>query len=361
MHLKIETQNDLFLFIEYLKNSSPDWIAVDTEFHRESTYFAILSLIQIATVSQTWVIDALSVTDLTPLKTILENPQIKKIFHAGDQDWAILKRATGAVTWPFTDTQIMACFAKMEHSSSLDSLVLKLLGTTADKSQQKTNWIIRPLSNKQLEYAADDAAYLAQIYPILEQKLWSLNRSAWIDQEMKLLLKKYRSTQSKDWLKLCFVGCKWPIPFYALGLAKWREKWAKKLDIPRRHVIADFLLDQILRKKNLNHINEENCHPKAYNDLQKTWKNLVFAESHQSPEYMKKLCQMADNHAQIFNPTQKALLKKWKTKINYTAGNLGIPPHYILNKQQLIQMVTGQKRHTLTGWRKEVLKEIKLQ
>jgi len=95
--------------------------------------------------------------------------------------------------------------------------------------------------------------------------------------------------------------------------------------------------------------------------LQKTWKNLVFAESHQSPEYMKKLCQMADNHAQIFNPTQKALLKKWKTKINYTAANLGIPPHYILNKQQLIQMVTGQKRHTLTGWRKEVLKEIKLQ
>lgn len=361
MYLKIETQKDLFLFIEYLNNTSPEWIAIDTEFHRESTYFAILSLIQIATLSQTWIIDALSVTDLTPLKTILENPKIKKIFHAGDQDWAILKRATGAITWPFSDTQMMACFAKMEHSSSLDSLVFKLLEITVDKSQQKTNWLLRPLSNKQLEYAADDATYLAKIYPILEQKLHGLNRNTWVDQEMKLLLKKYRSTQSKDWLKLCFVGCKWPTPFYALGLAKWREKWAKKLDIPKRRVIADFLLDQSLRKKNIDHINEENCHPKTYKDLQKVWKNLVLAQDHQSPEYRKKLCQMADNHCQIFNPTQKALLKKWKAKINRTATDLEIPPHYILNKQQLVQMVTGKKRHTLTGWRKEALQGINLQ
>lgn len=156
------------------------------------------------------------------------------------------------------------------------------------------------------------------------------------------------------------MGCKWPVPFYAFKIAKWREKWAKKLDIPKRYVIADILLDQALRKKNINHINEKNCHEKAYKDLQKIWKNLTFSQDNQPPEYARKLCQMADNHCQIFTPTQKALLKKWKTKINHAAATLAIPAHYILNKQQLVQIVTGEKKQLLTGWRKEVLKQHKL-
>ncbi len=360
MYLEIHNQKELLIFTENLQNTLPQWIAIDTEFHRESTYFPILSLIQIATESQTWVIDAISCPDVTPLKTILENKQIKKIFHAGEQDWEILKRATGAITWPFSDTQIIACFAKMEHSSSLDSLVDKLLGVTADKSQQKTNWTLRPLSKKQIEYAANDATYLKKIYPILQQKLIELNRHTWVDQEMKLLLKKYRSSQSRDWLKLCFMGCKWPVPFYAFGIAKWREKWARKLNIPKRYVIADLLLDTALRKKSISHINKDNCKEEAYKDLVKVWKKLTFAQDQQSSEYIQKLCQMVNNHCQIFTPKQKILLKKWKTKVKRAAETLSIPPHYILNKQQLLQMVTGEKKQLLTGWRKEILKENKL-
>lgn len=355
MYSEITNQDALHLLIEDLQNFSPKWIAIDTEFHRQTTYFPILSLVQIATPSQAWIIDALSVTDLTPLKAILENPDIKKIFHAGDQDWSIIKKATGAITWPFVDTQVMACFAKMDHSISLDSLVLKLLNITADKSQQTANWTSRPLSKNQLEYAANDVIYLTKIYPILEQNLIKLNRHTWLDEEMSILLKRYRSPKSKDWLKLCFLGCKWPVPFYAIGLAKWREKWAKKLDIPKRYVIADLLLDQVVRKKTIRHINEENCHEKAYKDLIKVWKKLIFAQEQQSPKYIEKLNKMVNDHCQVFTPAQKAQLKKWKAKINQTSTSLEIPPHYILNKQQLTQMVTGKKRKLLAGWRKEIL------
>lgn len=357
MYLEIHNQEELLLFTKNLQNSSPEWIAIDTEFHRESTYFPILSLIQIATETQVWVIDALNCTDVTPLKTILENKKIKKIFHAGDQDWEILKQATGAITWPFCDTQIMATFAKMGHSNSLESLVLNLLKIAVDKSQQSTNWLQRPLKGIQLEYAASDAAYVAKIYPILNQKLIELERNTWVDQEMGTLLRKYKRNQSKDWLKLCFMGCKWPVPFYALGLAKWREKWAKKLDIPRRYVIADALLDQALRTKSIKHINEDNCREAAYKDLVKIWKNLTYAKDKQEEVYIQKLCQMVNNHCQIFAPKQKILLKKWQTKVKRIAETLSIPTHYILNKQQLLQMVTGEKKQILSGWKKELFKK----
>jgi len=356
MYLKIHKYEELIILTEYLKNTSPEWIAIDTEFHRESTYFPILSLVQVATQSQVWVIDALSCTDITPLKKILEDPSIKKIFHAGDQDWEILKQAAGAITWPFTDTQIMATFAKMDHSSSLESLALKLLNVSVDKSQQKTNWLQRPLQEEQLKYAASDAAYVAEIYPILNQKLTELDRNTWVDQEMSSLLQKYKRHPSKDWLKLCFMGCKWPVPFYALGLAKWREKWAKKLNVPKRYVIADALLDQALQSKSIKHINGDNCPEEAYKDLVKVWKNLTYTQSNQQEAYINKLQHAVNNHLQIFNLKQRSILKKWKAKVRNIAKQLELPAHYILNKQQLLQLVSGRKP-TLPPWKKALFKK----
>ncbi len=356
MYLKIQTNEELLLFIKEIKKIPLTWLAIDTEFHRETTYFPILSLIQIATESQIWIIDALTCTDLIPLKVLLENKKIKKIFHAGDQDWEILKQSTGAITWPFIDTQIMATFASLGHSNSLESLVLKLLEIPIDKSQQNTNWIKRPLTPNQLEYAAQDASYVAKIYPILNQRLIELERDAWVTQEMKAHLKKYQSdTSSKDWLKLCSTGCKWPIPFYALELTKWREGWARKLDLPKRHVIADLLLEQALRTKSLGHINESNCREEVLEDLKFLWEKL----SREYREHKKErpmFTQMVKVHHQDFTLAQRKLLKKWQSRSKTIAKQLDIPPHCVLNKQQLQLIVCG-KKSLISGWRKEFLME----
>ncbi len=356
MYLKIQTTDELLCFIKEIKKTPITWVAIDTEFQRETTFFPILSLIQIATESKIWLIDALSCTDLTPLKILLENKKIKKIFHAGDQDWEILKQSTGAITCPFTDTQLMAAFATLGHSNSLESLVSKLLEISIDKSQQNTNWVKRPLTPDQLEYAAQDAAYVAKIYPLLNQKLIELGRDTWVTQEMKTLLKKYQSdTPAKDWLKLCATGCKWPTPYYALELSKWREGWAKKLDIPKRHVIGDNLLEQALRTKSLSHINENNCKLDALEDLKIVWEKLG-REHNQYKKDRPILNQMVKVHHQDFTLTQRKLLKKWQSRSKIIAKQLDIPPHCVLNKQQL-QLIVSGKKSSISGWRKEFLME----
>ena len=356
MYLKIQTNEELISFIKELKKHSFTWLAIDTEFHRETTYFPILSLIQISTDSHIWIIDAVSCTDLTPLKAILENKKIKKIFHAGDQDWAILKQYTGAVTWPFCDTQFMAAFAKLGHSNSLESLVSKLLEIPIDKSQQKTNWMQRPLTSYQLDYAAQDAAYVAKIYPLLDQKLIELERDTWVTQEMKVLLKKYNEdTQSKDWLKFCSTGCKWPTPFYALELAKWRDTWARKLDIPKRYVIADVLIEQALRTRKISHITKDNCTSEIYEDLILVWARL----EQEYPNHKKQryaLTQKVKIHHQEFSDIQRKALKRWQVRAKQIAKKLDLPVHCVLNKQQLQKLVCG-KRRPISGWRKDFLKK----
>ena len=359
MYLKIQTKPELLELIDVIENSSISWLAFDTEFFRETTYYPVLSLIQIATASQVWVIDALMCDDLTPLKSILENPKIKKIFHAGDQDWGILKQYTGAKTWPYFDTQFMAAFAKLGHSSSLETLVLELLNEQVNKSCQKTDWIKRPLTDEQLAYAAKDAEFVASIYPILTNKINDLQRMVWVEEEMQSLFHKYEHASfSKDWLKLCVTGCKWPIHFYAFELAKWREDWAKKLDLPRRHVLTDIALEQVLQKNSVDHIEDCDCLSEVHADLKIVWQNLQ-----ENPvitgDRRAQLEQMVNDHHQVFSKEHRQLIKDWQLHIKVIAGALEIPAFLLVNKQLLQQLARGDNT-SITGWRLEYLNKVDL-
>ena len=358
MYLKIETKKELINLVDFIENASINWLAIDTEFFRETTYYQILSLIQIATLDQVWVIDVISCADVLPLKKILENINIKKIFHAGDQDWAILKQYTGAKISPFTDIQLMAAFAKFGHGASLEKIVLEFLGITVDKSQQKTNWLNRPLKDAQLTYAAQDAQYVASIYPILDQKIKDLGRSSWVDEEMESLFHKYDNTNfDKDWLKLCTSGSiKWPIPYYAYQLTKWREEWAKKLDAPRRHIIGDADLERILQKKSVDHIENSNCLPEVYDDLKIFWDNLNTDKS-EFVEHKKQLEQMVNDHHQIFSREHLKEIKVWQLLAKKIAKELDIPTFLFLNKKQILQLA-GNNAAAITGWRRDILSKI---
>ncbi|MEI6188766.1 MAG: hypothetical protein WCP46_09825, partial [Alphaproteobacteria bacterium] len=246
------------------------------------------------------------------------------------------------------------------HGASLEKLVSEFLGVTIDKSQQKTNWLDRPLKDEQLEYAAQDAKFVASIYPILEKKLDELGRTAWVYEEMESLHHKYDNANfDKDWLKLCPKGMiKWPTPYYAYELAKWRENWAKKLDLPRRHILADAALEQVLQKNSVNHIENCACLPEVYDALKTFWENLKKDEP-LTTELKTKLEQMIADHYQIFNRDQLKLIKGWQGKAKKIADELGIPVFLFLNKKQ-IQQLANRDSSAITGWRLEQLRKFDL-
>ena len=138
-------------------------LAIDTEFIRENTYYPILSLIQIASDSFSAIIDPLSDIDLQPFWEILSNKNILKVFHAGRQDIEIFFNLTGKIPTPIYDTQIAAMFCGLGDQVSYDGLVNKFLGLTISKESQFSNWLQRPLANKQLQYALSDVTHLIKI------------------------------------------------------------------------------------------------------------------------------------------------------------------------------------------------------
>ena len=138
-------------------------LAIDTEFIRENTYYPVLCLVQIASCSFSAVIDPLSEIDMEPVWEILSNEKILKVFHAGRQDLEIFFNLTGKIPTPIYDTQIAAMFCGLGDQVSYDGLVNKFLGLTISKESQFSNWLQRPLANKQLQYALSDVTYLIKI------------------------------------------------------------------------------------------------------------------------------------------------------------------------------------------------------
>ena len=152
-------------------------LAIDTEFIRENTYYPVLCLVQIASVSFSAVIDPLSEIEMEPVWEILSNEKILKVFHAGRQDLEIFFNLTGKVPTPIYDTQIAAMFCGLGDQVSYDGLVNKFLGLTISKESQFSNWLQRPLTNKQLQYALSDVNYLIKIFPLIKMIKETIEKS----------------------------------------------------------------------------------------------------------------------------------------------------------------------------------------
>lgn len=358
MYLKIETKKELVELVNTLNNAPENWLAIDTEFFRETTYYPVLSLIQIATSDQVWVIDVINCGDVTPLKIILENKKIKKIFHAGEQDWELLKRYTGAKTWPYVDIQYMAAFAKHGYGASLETIALEVLGMVVDKSQQKTNWLDRPLKDEQLTYAAKDAQLIAMIFPLLDQLISDLGRSSWIEEEMQTLLQRYENVNfDREWLKLCGnSNMKWPIPYYAYQLTKFREDFAKKLDVPRKRIIQDDVFEKVLQKKSIDCVENIKILPEVYDALKIFWQTLKEQDTN-SVEERPWIEQMVTDYHKRFSKEHISQMKAWKKFTKKIAKELGISPFLFLNKKQ-IQKLADKDTSSITGWRHELLSKL---
>ena len=222
--------------------SSSDFVAIDTEFMRETTYYPQLCLIQVCANEVSFCIDPMSGgIDLTPFFELLSDRSVVKVFHAGRQDLEIFVHLTGNVPAPVYDTQIAAMVCGLGDQTGYDRLVYFFTRKTLDKSSRFTNWAQRPLSDRQISYALDDVIYLAQIYPKIVSKLSESGRDSWVDTEMAQLSEKqlYINDPNTVWKKMKPRGSRPDMLNRLVHLAAWREQEAQNRNQPRGRILRD--------------------------------------------------------------------------------------------------------------------------
>lgn len=236
----IANQEDLEAFAKRAMRSSV--LAIDTEFLREKTYYAKLCLLQLATDDETAIVDPFEVDDLRVLAPLLENESVVKLFHAGGQDLEILLREVGVLPRPLFDTQVAAALLGHTQQIGYAALVHAECGVTLKKIDSFTDWSRRPLSESQLEYAADDVAYLPRMYERMRAQLVELGRLAWLDRDFEDLAdpKRYATNERERYRRLKRVSQLSRRQLAAAReVAAWRELEAQRRDVPRKWVVTD--------------------------------------------------------------------------------------------------------------------------
>jgi len=220
-----------------------DYVAVDTEFMRDVTYWPKLCLIQIgAPGTDVSLIDALAPDlDLKPFLELMANETVTKVFHAARQDVEIIYHLGGLIPHPLFDTQVAAAVCGHGESVGYEALVREITKGSIDKSHRFTDWSRRPLSDAQLTYAAADVIHLQPIYETLQAEVEKVGRAEWIREEMDILTspETYSTDPQQAWRRLKLKVRK-PREFAAFkAIAEWREKEAQTRDVPRSRVLKD--------------------------------------------------------------------------------------------------------------------------
>src|ERR1043166_4210830 len=228
----INTQEELNAFCRGLKGER--FIALDTEFMRDRSYWPKLCLLQVAGERQISAIDPLAGLDLAPLLDLLWGPKILKVFHAARQDVEIFYHMTQDVPGPLADTQVMGMVTGYGEAASYESLVMKLAQAAIDKSSRFTDWSLRPLSERQLAYALDDVRHLRTVFEKLETDIKAKKREHWIESEMAVLLSPdtYRLEPEEAWERIKTRIDKPRFFTIVKDLAAWREREAQSINIP---------------------------------------------------------------------------------------------------------------------------------
>ncbi|MCG5536668.1 ribonuclease D [Ectothiorhodospira mobilis] len=229
------------------------WIALDTEFLREKTYYPRLCLVQVATEEEVACIDPLALKDLSPLTALLQDPSILKVLHAGAQDLEIFFHRDGRVPAPVFDTQVAAALLGHGDQIGYGRLIQAVLGVELEKGHSRTDWSRRPLEPEQLRYAADDVRYLAQAYPRMREALEAKGRLAWLEEDFRRLedAGSYRPDPETIWQRVKGLNTlRRPRQMAVVqDLARWREQEAMRCDRPRRWLLQDEVILDLARRQ----------------------------------------------------------------------------------------------------------------
>jgi len=329
-------------------------ICIDTEFHRETTYYPELALIQISNGEKTCCIDPLTITDFTPFTSLLSNPLVTKVLHASGQDLEIFNNLFNILPSPMFDTQIAAGLLGYGDQIGYAALIKKELDINIDKSQSRTDWLKRPLNRDQLLYAASDVYYLAKAYPKMLAQLKSLNRLEWLQGDFSALClpAKYNVDTSLIWKKVKGNQKLHGMQLAILqALAAWREETAQKRNRPRRRIIPDDALIDIARLKpssadkikNLRSLNKTRLNSDDAAQLLQRMNNALCMTQEHWPKHPKRHKLTLRDEALI--DTLMALLK-------LKADEHHITPLNLASRKDLEQLLQGNTEIPLMqGWR----------
>src|ERR1700712_1669868 len=246
----IETTAELEAACKELAKS--EFITIDTEFLRETTFWPILCLVQMASMTTEVLVDPLAPgIDLQPLFDLMANPDVLKVFHASRQDIEIIYNRGNLIPHPVFDTQIAAMVCGFGDSVSYDQLVSRIKGEQIDKSSRFTDWSRRPLTEKQLDYALADVTHLRDVYISLRDQLEREDRSTWLAEEMAILESKdtYDIHPDDAWQRLK-MRLRKPQELAVLKyVAAWREREARSRNVPRSRVLKDDAIYEIAQQQ----------------------------------------------------------------------------------------------------------------
>ncbi|HTW34821.1 MAG TPA: ribonuclease D [Rhizomicrobium sp.] len=334
------------------------YIALDTEFMRDQTYWPKLCLLQVAAPGIEAIIDPLSEEiDLAPFFKLLKSPKIVKVLHASRQDIEIFYHQGGLIPDPLFDTQIAAMVAGFGESASYETLARKLAHAEIDKSARFTDWSRRPLSKRQLEYALADVTHLRVIYEALAKQLERTGRTSWVAEEIKALQDPglYKLDPTTAWKRLKPRTSNKRFLAILAALAEWREREAQTRDLPRNRVIKDEALMEIAAhppadSAGLEHIRAV---PKGF-ATSRLGKGLLEAlakgQTGEPPDGIEP-----ERPRRKREPSASSI-DLLKTLLRLRAEEAGVAPRLIANAEDIERIAAREDQGVaaLTGWRADV-------
>ena len=355
----IKTTSELSQFCDYAYNF--DYITVDTEFLRERTYYPKLCLIQLAIPgdqeNSAVLIDPLERNlDLSPLYKIFLDPGIVKVFHAARQDLEIFFHDKNIIPSPLFDTQLAAMVCGFGEQVGYETLVRSICKVNLDKSSRFTDWSLRPLSNKQQQYALADVTHLRQIYEYLKEQLKRNERETWLEEEMNILKnpETYITRPKEAWRRIKSRSNSSKFLGIVARLAEFRETYAQRNNIPRNRVLKDDALMELASLK-----------PKSFDDLSRSRLLLRDARKGKIAKGILDSIKAAEDlkFEQVNYATKvpkslnvnSALSDMLRVLLKAKSEELGVAAKLIANSSDLDSIASGERTvPALSGWRHQI-------
>ncbi|MBG10988.1 MAG: ribonuclease D [Gammaproteobacteria bacterium] len=339
-------------------------IAVDTEFVRTNTFYPKLGLLQIADESQCYLIDPLRIKDWSCFVGVLADSEREIVLHSGGEDLITLLVAIGKLPDTFFDTQIACAYAGLGFSKSYQSLVLEIIGRNLPKDQTRSDWLKRPLSASQLEYAANDVCYLLPIFRELKARLEERDYLGFLKEDAKVQVDYTKLCEQPEYWELAYtsISNSWRLNNSALAclqrLCAWRERHARKKNLPRSWIAKDadlLVIAQLMQEQRKLTIRDLNACAALESALVRRNGEAIIKLANSPPDVS-----LIDRS--LLNPplsaSLRAVIKGFREKVQDHAKQMDISPELLARKKQLVTVALGIQRgndpiwpQELRGWR----------
>ena len=333
----------------------PAWVGLDTEFVRERTYWPQLALVQMAIGDDILLIDPLAPGIAEALRPLLADGSVLKVMHSASEDLVALSHDCGVLPAPLFDTQIAAALCGIGGGMGYQKLVQEITGVALAKGETRSDWLRRPLSESQLEYAADDVVHLGAIYHELDARLRALGRREWLDQDGARMLAN-ASEEGERWPHLSMRSAQFleaDAQLRLLRLLRWRDAQARSSDKPRSWILDNELATSLARTPPGDRAQLQvqlEAHPKAPRKLgDAIWQALT---TPLDDEAKAPLARNASNE-------DKNALKRLQDAVSTRSAELGLPDGVLASRRYLEALQeSGDWPSALAGWRRAELEAV---